>query len=93
MIMQHRIISDYVCDILTQRLIDHDINDIHKMLVNKIRRLNQGDNIALIINDEKCVDIVKLADFSDTFTIGDDDIVITYTELERLYYDHIQNAR
>ena len=91
--MQHKIITDYICDILNRYEYDYDnIMGVNNMVVDNINRLNEGEDIAVIITDGKCVGLKKLADFSDTFTIKETDIVITYQTLERLYNDKFQNA-
>lgn len=89
--MQHKIITDYICDLLSRHEYDYDNNiQIHNMVEDNINRLNEGDYIAVSITNGKCTGLTKLADFSDTFTIGENDFVITYTTLERIYNDQFQ---
>lgn len=92
--LQHRIISDYLQDILAARAIDidNDNNEFDEMVVRKIGRLNVGENIALIISDGICTGITTLAGIDDTFTIEESDIVVAYEKLEILFNDYIKTT-
>lgn len=93
--LQHRLITDYLQELLSGRGIDfdNDNNEFDNMVVRKVGRLNEGENIALIIVDGICTNIFTLACIDNTFNIEENDIVVPYSRLERLLHDYIETAR
>lgn len=87
MTYQNKIITDYILATLEQHQIDveqeMDINNS----VKKIGKLNQGQDIALDIENDSLIGIHKLDNFEDTSTISKDSIIISYRELEAIYYE------
>jgi hypothetical protein len=88
MTYQNKIISDYILSTLEK----HEINigqdiDIDNLITNKIKKLTYGQDIALDVEDEELIGIHKLDNFEDTSIINKDSIIISYRELEAIYYE------
>ena len=87
---QHKLITDYIYQIIESHQINTDENlDLLKIVENKIGRLRVGENICLIVQDGNFITIEKLADLQDTFNINTETIIISYRELERLFNETI----
>lgn len=87
---QHKLITDYIFQKIENHQINTDENlDLLKIVENKIGRLRVGENICLIVQDGNFITLEKLDDLQDTFNINIETIIISYRELERLFYETI----
>ena len=87
---QHKLITDYLYQTIESNQINtaEDLN-LLKIVENNIGRLRVGENICLIVQDGNFMTIEKLADLQDTFNINTETIIISYRELERIFYETI----
>jgi len=86
MTYQNKIITDYILATLEQHQIDIEQEmDINNLISKKIGKLNHGQDIALDIHS--LIGIHKLDNFEDTSIISKDSIIISYRELEAIYYE------
>ena len=87
---QHKLITDYIFQKIENHQINTDENlDLLKIVENKIGRLRVGENICLIVQDGNFITLEKLDDLQDTFNINTESIIISYREIERLFYETI----
>ena len=87
---QHKLITDYIFQTIETHQINTDENlDLLKIVENKIGRLRVGENICVIVQDGNFITLEKLDDLQDTFNINIESIIISYRELERIFYETI----
>ena len=88
MTYQTKIITDYILATLESHQIDIEQEiDINNLISRKIGKLNYGQDIALDIENDSLIGIHKLDNFEDTSIISKDSIIISYRELEAMYYE------
>ena len=87
---QHKLMTDYIFQKMESHQIHTDENlDLLKIVENKIGRLRVGENICLIVQDGNFITLEKLDALQDTFNINTETVIISYRELERLFYETI----
>ena len=63
---------------------------LDKYLVNKIRRISDGEFLVLEVEDGKVQGIGKITQFYDASSVSDHSILYSYHQLESAFYERYQ---
>ena len=89
--LQQRHLLDFVTEEIDRRCLEIGPElSLDKYLVNKIRRISDGEFLVLEVEDGKVQGIGKITQFSDASSVSDHSILYSYHQLESAFYERYQ---